>query len=82
MEPNLNRKQDNELILDVLDEIWQSQRDVLALLVGEREENSQKLSRAQKNLEVYPLSSRLSSSEQDVFTWADGLSHRLLQKLR
>ena len=69
MEPNLkSENSDNELILDVLDEIWQKPKgDVLVFLAGEREirELSEIIKKHKKNFEVYPLFSRLSSSEQD-----------------
>ena len=59
---------DNELILDILDEIWQKPKgDVLVFLPGEREirELSDTIKKHRKNFEVCPLFSRLSSWEQD-----------------
>ena len=69
MEPNLKSEtSDNELILDVLDEIWQKPKgDVLIFLPGEREirELAEIIKNHRKNFEVCLLFSRLSSSEQD-----------------
>ncbi|MDC2964087.1 ATP-dependent RNA helicase HrpA [Gammaproteobacteria bacterium] len=69
MESNLKSEiSDNELILEVLEEIWQKPKgDVLVFLPGEREirELSASLEKHKKKFEVCPLFSRLSSSEQD-----------------
>ena len=69
IEPNLKSEtSDIELILDVLDEIWQKPKgDVLIFLPGEREirELAEIIKNRRRNFEVCLLFSRLSSSEQD-----------------
>ena len=89
MEPDLkSENSDNELILDVLDEIWQKPKgDVLVFLAGERNkrtlrnyQEAQKILRFTHFFLAYQVQSRIKFLSR---MRADGLFYRpILQKLR